>query len=440
MKMKTLINTAVVVAIASLIVGCANTGSQSNNGGGSSTGGTGTSDDKVTLQFASWRVEEIEAFKQLNAKFNEEYPNIEIKYEPIKATEYDSVLNTALSTGTGADLYYVRPFDLGLNLYKSGHLLEVTEENVPNIANVSESQKSVYVDENNTLFAAPYVYVAYGFLYNEALFEEYNVSIPETWDEFYAVLDTFKKAGITPLALGTKDVWVLSNVVFNGNYANFVDGENWRQKLIAGEAKVTDPGLVESIRNLQKWAEYMPDHFEGIGYTEAQQMFLAEQAAIFPSGSWEIAVFQSQNPDLKLGYFTSPTTNPGDKKWVGFNGGAGLGVNPKSAHIDEAFTYINWLMSEEAQIMAGNLMSGLFPSANIDQSQLTDPLAKAWMNSGGANGENFAIGWSLQKVSAGTPNATQLSEDVLPAVFKGEMTPEEAAKKIQEGLDTWFKP
>lgn len=431
--MKTMFKAAIVAAAVSLLfVGCSNGGGQTND--------TESSGDKVTLQFASWRVEEIEAFKQLNAKFNEEYPNIEIKYEPIKATEYDSALNTALSTGTGADLYYVRPFDLGLNLYKAGHLLEVTEENVPNIANVSDSQKSVYVDESNKLFAAPYVYVAYGFLYNEALFEKHNVSIPQTWDEFYAALDTFKNAGVTPLALGTKDVWVLSNVVFNGNYANFVGGEDWRKKLIAGETKVTDPAFVDSLRNLQKWAPYMPENFEGIGYTEAQQMFLAEQAAIFPSGSWEIGVFRAQNPDLKLGFFTSPTTNAADKNWVGFNGGAGLGVNPKSEHADEAFTYINWLMSDEAQVMAGNLMAGLFPSANIDPTKLTDPLAKAWLDAGGATGENFAIGWSLQKVSAGTPNATQLAEESLPAVFKGELSPEDAAKKIQEGLDTWFKP
>jgi len=433
---KSIVKFMVVVMLVSLIIGCSN---KDKGGSGDSEGGS-KAGNEVTLQFASWRVEEIEAFKVLNAKFNEKYPNIKIKYEPIKATEYDSALNTALNTGTGADLFYVRPFDLGLNLYKAGHLLEVNESNVPNLANVGESQKAVYIDENNKLFAAPYVYVAYGFLYNDAIFEKYNLNIPGTWDAFFEVLEKLKNAGVTPLALGSKDQWVLSSVLSNGNYANFVGGEDWRKKLIKGEAKLTDAGFVESFSNFQKWAAYMPQNFEGIGYTESQQMFLTEQAAIYPSGSWEIGVFRSQNPDLKMGFFTSPTTKADDKKWVGFNGGAGLGVNPKSKHIDEAFTYINWLMSEEAQIIAGNLMAGLFPSANIDNAQLTDPLAKAWLDAGGLNGENFAIGWSFQKVSEGTPNATQLTEEVIPGLLKGDVSPEQAAKHIQEGLETWFKP
>lgn len=401
--------------------------------------GSGNS-EKVTLHVSSWRVEEIEAFKKINAEFNKEYPNIEIMYEPIKATEYDSALNTALETETGPDLFYVRPFDRGTNIFKSGNLLELDKEKVPNLANINETQQAVYQDADKKLFAVPYIYVAYGFLYNEDLFKQHQVEVPKTWNQFYAALEIFQKDGIIPLALGTKDPWVLTEVVSFGNYSNFVGGEDWRKNFIAGQAKTTDPGFIDFLDNLQQWNKYMPDHFEGIGYAEAQQLFLAGQAAIFPSGSWEIGNFRAQNPDLKMGFFASPTKAEGDKQWVGLNGGAGLGVNPKSEHVNEALTYINWLAGEKAQILSGNLMAGLFPCAIINTDELTDPLAKDWLNSGGESGENFAIGWGLVKVSEGEPGAYQLASDNLPLLFNGDLTPEQMAGKIQEGLDTWFKP
>lgn len=39
-----------------------------------------------------------------------------------------------------------------------------------------------------------------GVFYNKKVFEKYNISIPETWDQFLEVCDTLKKAGVTPVA------------------------------------------------------------------------------------------------------------------------------------------------------------------------------------------------------------------------------------------------
>lgn len=418
--------------LAGTLVGCGTVASSQPAAGGDT--------QQVTLHVSSWRTEEIEAFKKLNDEFHKQYPNINVSYEPVKNTEYDSVLNTSLQTGKGPDLFYLRPFDLGANIYKGGYLYPIDKTKVPNLANMNDTQTSIYQAKDGTVYALPYIYVAYGFIYNQAIFEKNNIQVPKTWDEFFTVLDTLKSKGITPLAMGYKDPWVLNEVVNWGNYANFIGGEAGRKDLLSGKSKLTDPNFVDYLTTLQKWNKYTPDNAEAIGYTDSQALFLSEKAAIFPAGSWEIGSFKAQNPNVKLGFFASPVKKEGDQKWVGFNGGAGVGINAKSAYTKEALTYVNWLASKEVQIETGNSMAGLFPCASISTDSITDPVAKAWLEAGGKQGENFAIGWGLVGFNSSEPSSSTLVSDNFPLMMMNKQTPKQTAENVQKGLDQWYKP
>ena len=419
------------VLLAGTLAGCGTGSSQPNNV---------DKKEAVTLHFSSWRTEEIEAFKTLNDEFHKQYPNITVSYEPVKDTEYDSVMNTSLQTGKGPDLFYLRPFDLGASLNKAGYLLPIDKTKVPNLANINQTQTSIYQTPDGTVYALPYIYVAYGFIYNQEIFDKYNLSVPKTWDEYFKVLDTLKGKDVTPLALGYKDPWVLNEVVNWGNYANFVGGETWRKDLLAGKAKINDPKFVEFLSTLQRWNKYLPANPEGIGYTDTQALFLSGKAAIFPAGSWEIGNFHNQNPNIKLGFFVTPVNKVGDKQWVGFNGGAGVAINAKTPHAQEALTYVNWLASKEVQIETGNLMAGLFPCASVSTDSIKDPVAKAWLEAGGKQGENFAIGWGLVGLNSTEPSSSTLISDNLPLMMLNKQTPQETAEKVQKGLDQWYKP
>lgn len=418
------------------LVGCGTSGGDS----GSQDPNGDNGEEVVEITLTSWRTEEIAAFEKLNAEFNKEFPNIRVKYEPIQNTEYDSVLSMSLNTNTAADLMYVRPFDRGVSLYESGYLLEITEENTPNLANISQAQRDVYMTDDGELSSLPYIYVSYGFIYNKAIFDKYGLEEPKTWDEFFNVLDVLKENGETPLALGTRDGWVVTEIVSFPNYANFVDGENWRQDLLAGNASLDDPGFMQFMESLERWKDYMPRSYQGIGYVEAQQLFLSEQAAIFPAGSWEIGNFASQNPDLEMGIFTSLVVEEGNQEWLGFNGGAGIGINKNSPHVEEALIYLNWLASEEAQIMTGNLMAGLYPSASVPVEEIEDPLARKWIEAAGPNGENFAVGWGWEKLNRSEPTAYELAMDNTSRLLNGEITAREAVENIKNGIDRWYIP
>lgn len=394
----------------------------------------------VEITLTSWRVEEIEAFEKLNAEFEKEYPNIKVVYEPVRATEYDSQLGTSLTTGTVADMMYLRPFDLGQSIYDSGYLLELNEENIPNLKNFSDTQISIYQTDEGNIYGLPYMYVSYSWLYNKDIFDKYGLSEPETWEDFYATVDVLKENGVTPIALGTKDAWVLNEIVSAGNYGSFTDGEKWRQAMLKGESDFLDTGFVDHLRMIDNLKQYMPESYMGMGYVEAQQMFAIGDAAIHPAGSWEAQDMININPELNMGIFRSPVVKEGNTPWIGFHGGAGIGVNKNSEHLEEVLTYVNWLGSEKAQIMTGNLMPGLYPCANISFDKIENDLAREAIEFGGPNGEYYAIGWPYEGINSDPQlGASTISMEYLSRMMLGEVTPEEVANKLQEGILSWYK-
>jgi raffinose/stachyose/melibiose transport system substrate-binding protein len=91
------------------------------------TGGQdkGTADGKVKLVFTSWRTEDIERMNRINEAFTKENPNIEIDFQPVKDTEYDSQLKQSLAAGVGADIIFLRSYDSGYQIYKTDSLMEL---------------------------------------------------------------------------------------------------------------------------------------------------------------------------------------------------------------------------------------------------------------------------------------------------------------------------
>ena len=74
----------------------------------------------------------------------------------------------------------------------------------------------------------------------------------------------------------------------------------------AGEKDFTDPDYVASIETMDEVTPYFPEDVVGVDYATAQTLFTSEKAAMYPGGSFELAFFQEQNPDLDMGVFAVP--------------------------------------------------------------------------------------------------------------------------------------
>jgi raffinose/stachyose/melibiose transport system substrate-binding protein len=391
-------------------------------------------DEVVELTMGSWRTEDIEQWGNILEVFHAAHPNIRITFEPTLNTEYDAQITNALEGGVGPDLITCRPFDRALLNYQLGGMADISD--LPGLENFSEVALSAWqTDDGSATFCVPMASVIHGYIYNKTLFDELGLEEPTTESEFFAVLDALAEAGETPLGITTKDAWATAAMGFNNQWPNFCDGENTRQALLAGDAALTDPCFVDTFESLARWESYLPEGHEALGYADAQQAFPLGLTAIYPSGSWEIPLFNDL-ADFELAAFKPYV--PDDKEgecWISDHVDIAIGMNANTPHPEEARTFLEWLTTQEfAQVFSDN-QPGFFSLSNHEVT-LSDPLAAEFVSWRQECGSTIRI--FDQFLSRGEPGGNTLMTDNIYLLVQGQLTPEEVANTIQTGLEEWF--
>ncbi len=393
--------------------------------------------EKVTITIDSWRNDDLSIWQDvLIPAFNKHHPEIEVRFEPTAPAEYNAALNAKLEGGVAGDLITARPFDASLKLFQKGYLASLND--LPGLKNFSSVAKSAWITDNGSdVFAVPMASVIHGFIYNADIFAELGLSVPKTEAEFFALLDKVKADGqYVPLAMGTSDLWEAATMGFQNIGPNYWMGEEGRLALIDGSGKYTDSEYIAVWDALAKWAPYLSSGFEAQSYPDSQNLFTLGKAAIYPSGSWEISLFNSQ-ADFKMGAFTPPLPAGKTTTYISDHTDIALGMNPKTAHPEEAKIFLEWMTTQEFAELYSNSLPGFFSLADYALT-LDDPLAQefiSWRQTCEATIRN-----SYQILSRGEPNLENDLWMVSAQVINGNMTPKEAAEQIQNGLAMWYGP
>lgn len=391
----------------------------------------------VTLTIESWRNDDLALWQEkIIPAFEAEHPGIKVVFQPSAPTEYNAALNSKLDAGSAGDLITCRPFDASLALFEAGHLTDL--DDMEAMSNFSDVAKSAWqTDDGSATFCVPMASVIHGFIYNKDAFAELGLSEPATMDEFYAVLDKIKEDGsYIPMAMGTADQWEAATMGYQNIGPNYWKGEEGRRALIAGDQKLTDEPWVAPYRELAKWGAYLGDGFEAQSYPDSQNLFTLGRAAIYPAGSWEISGFNAQ-ADFEMGAFKPPVASAGDTCYISDHTDIGIGMNAATANPDAARTFLAWVASPEFASIFGNALPGFFPLSKTPV-ELEDPLAKEFV---GWRGEcESTIRSTYQILSRGTPNLETETWGASANVIRGTETPEEAAARLQAGLESWYAP
>lgn len=417
---------AAAVALIAILVSCSPTDDAARSGG-----------DRVTITIESWRNDDLTIWQdQIIPAFNESYPDIEVLFQPLPPAEYNAALNAKLAGGTAGDLITARPFDASLALYQEGYLAELSD--LSGMENFSDVARSAWTtDDGSEVFAVPMASVIHGFIYNADIFAELGLSEPETVDEFFAVLDAILADGrYAPLAMGTNDLWEAATMGFQNIGPNYWNGEAGRQALLDGSQALTDQAYVAVWEQLARWSQYLPSGFQAQTYPDSQNLFTLGRAAIYPAGSWEISLFNDQ-ADFAMGAFPPPLPAGQDTLYISDHTDIALAMNAATEHPEAARTFLEWMTTAEFAELYSNALPGFFSLADVP-IQLSDPLAQefiAWRGAGESTIRN-----SYQILSRGEPNLENELWLVSALVINGDVTPEAAAERAQDGLAAWYAP
>lgn len=397
----------------------------------------GAAQAETVLTIESWRNDDLALWQEkIIPAFEAQNPDIKIKFTPSAPAEYNAALNAKLDAGSAGDLITCRPFDTSLGLYEAGHLTDLSD--LSGMANFSDVAKSAWqTDDGSASFCVPMASVIHGFIYNKDAFEELGLSVPETEEEFFAVLEKIKEDGnYIPMAMGTNDQWEAATMGYNNIGPNYWKGEEGRLGLIDGSQKLTDEQWVAPYRQLAKWGDYLGDGYEAQTYPDSQNLFTLGRAAIYPAGSWEISGFNNL-ADFEMGAFKPPVPAAGDDCYISDHTDIAIGLNAASPNAEAARTFLDWVGSEEFATIYANALPGFFSLSSFDVP-MEDPLAQEFVSWRGDCGSTIRS--TYQILSRGTPNLENETWNASAQVIKGEESPEDAGKRLQDGLATWYAP
>ena len=118
-------------------------------------------------------------------------------------------------------------------------------------------------------------------LYNTEIFEQYNLEVPTTWDEFMDVCETLKSNGVTPIAMGDGEQWAAAHYIAALN-VQLVPFDTLEKDYYLNPGDFSDPGYVQALQLIKDMNDkgYFMDGMPSTSQNIAKEMFAAGQTAM----------------------------------------------------------------------------------------------------------------------------------------------------------------
>ncbi len=385
------------------------------------------------LNFWTWRAEDKAQYEQYIKTFEAANPGITVTFSAYESTGYFSALSTALTGGTGPDVMMVRSYGGLETISNGGYLLPLDASNVPALADFPQTALASETSRTDgKTYAIPFASQTMLVIYNKDLFDANGITEPQTWDELLAAAEKLKAAGVMPFANGTATAWQ-NESTFHALAASTY-GRGFYDDLVAGKADFTDPRYVEALTRYNEIStKYFPEGFVGLDYPSAQQLFISGLAGMFAGGSFELASFGNQNPDLKMGIFAAPGPKAEDEKLGSIYYDGGYAVNATSKHPEAALKFANYLASLEFGQAFANGLKNISPIPGVTfESELLQEVADL---------NKTAIPYIMfVHFRYAEPSGSALLQAEIQKMSAGQQTPEGIGKVITEGVAAWYEP
>lgn len=317
---------------------------------------------------------------------NKAFPNITLEVTKLPDDQYYTALKTKLASGECPDIILVQPKYAGANsvisLAKAGYLEPLDDLEV--MKNVSEAGKESFTYEGHT-YTVPTSVTILGTYYNKNIFDENNLTVPTNWDEFLNCCKVLKDAGIQPIVMGDKDMFVLQfglyQIAANQIYAK---NSSFDDQLRTGATKFTDGGTWDKVLTMYKTLYdngYIANTSLGLGAQQAIQKFVDGEAAMTFDGSFNAAAICAKGAvEFERGYFPLPGNEAGSELYASMAMGAGSAIYANSKYKEECKQIFELWFDGKSDLWKANVDLGATIPAYGYGSDNVSPLFQSFMD------------------------------------------------------------
>ncbi|WP_367565510.1 ABC transporter substrate-binding protein [Lacrimispora sp.] len=409
-------------------------------GGGTGTTAVNSTEEKTTEAKASGEQKVIKFMHRfpdepynsfIESKLHEyEAMHPEIKFEITSAQnqEYKEKIKIVVGGDDTPDIFFSWVGDFTERFIREDLILDLTpymEADQEWKDSLIESQIEQYINKDGMLYGIPFRLDCKLFFYNSKIFEENNIQVPKTWDEFMAACETLKAAGITPIAYGNQEPWSASHYIGTLNQI-FVPDDVRAKDYDPASGEFTDPGYVEALEHYQSLLPYMTENPNGVKPDMGRTNFVMEMAAMYYAELIEIPYIKQDNPDMNFGMFNFPKVEGAKGNQDILTGvPEGFVVSSKTQYPDECVEFLKWFLGKEVGTQQCQEI-GWFNAAKGTTEGLTDTALL----------DGYQAVMDAKAMSAWLDNAlySTVCDEYLTTVSdltNGDITPEEAMAKIQ---------
>ncbi len=261
------------------------------------------------------------------------------------------------------DLYLLNPDTIQI-LAAEDKLMDLSE--LDSAKNLRDLVKAANVVDGK-LVAIPQEVVAYGLFINKDMFDQYQLELPETPEDFLECCRVLKENGVeTPIGANR---WWLETFVLAQAYADLYNGGN------------TEAEIAALNSGEKKYSEYMRPGFEFLkelidrGYIDAEKAYVSE--AIEGEGT----DFLEQKTPIVMAYWSAANAETAYGKpdfnmlVIGFPSSrgqmpvipmTGIAIGVNAEHAEDARKVLDIMTSDEALQVYAETNKVISPSKNIE--------------------------------------------------------------------------
>lgn len=367
-------------------------------------------------------------------EFKAAHPEIEIELTMNEAEAYKTKIKTAVAANDAPDVFYYNAGGMLKSFVDAKKVLPLDQYMAKGDMNRIVDGAVANMTFNGHVYQLPYTMACSVMFCNTELFDKYGVKIPETWTELMTAIEKFKKAGLTPMAVGGKDRWptCMYTDLITLRAAGYAECDKAFYKKPGASFKT--PGMklaAEKYEELIK-AGAFPKDAVAITRDESEVPFYNGKIPMYINGQWTAANCQAKTSAIKgkVKAVRFPTIEGGKGDINDFMGGAAEGfcVSAKTKYKKEAVTLCSYLAenhSKNAYLVGAGIPSW---KMKVDDSKI-DPLIKSIVELT-SNAKTFLL-WGNTALEG---NDSETLMDVVQEMLAGDINASQYCDKLEEIL------
>lgn len=390
----------------------------------------------VTLEFWEYASMATSGFgvytKAMIAEFESSHPNVTINVAGKNDDDLLAGLITSAASGTLPDVFVQSTASSG-ELLAAGAVSNIYDRWMA----MPESYRSQFLDENiamvtpesGVMYAVPYtgygtiIYRNLTVLRNSGIDPSVTVTTMDDW------LKDFKKisdAGFNALPDGSPFWYGIVSI-----YAGIADNPRaeWGIDFKNNKTLINEDAYAKTAEFLIKAKPYT-SKLEWDNQASTDQ-FIANQLAYYPDGAWMDPTFQDAKKNSGLDYDYALLPGVTADKHGGCSGYEMITINTKGPNADLAWEFLTFMTSKEAMTKMALDLGQLNANNAAMTAASTNPLIA--ISQIAAKGQPFnSPPFFIEPYPAGYISTMQ---DNMVAIYNGEMTPADGAKKLITDLN-----